>query len=114
MKTIRISLRVVFYYEQDRWIAHCLEFDLMGDGDTQLKALECLSEAISLQIDASLVHNNPENLFTPAEGKFLRMFAQGKNVAVGELEIKLDGIEIDSVDMREYIEEHDDAHVIAG
>lgn len=114
MKAIRISLRVVFYYEQDRWIAHCLEFDLMGDGDTQPEALECLSEAISLQIDASLVHNNPENLFTPAEGKFFHRFAQGKNVAVGELEIKLDGIEIESEEMREFAEEHDDVQVIAG
>ncbi|MCH7987777.1 MAG: hypothetical protein IID46_01360 [Planctomycetes bacterium] len=114
MKTIRISLRVVFYYEQDRWIAHCLEFDLMGDGETQPEALESLSEAISLQIDASLVHNNPENLFTPAEGKFLHLFAQGKNVAVGELEIELDGIEIDSVEMREFAEEPDDVQVIVG
>ena len=114
MQTIRMPLRVVFYYEQDRWIAHCLEFDLMGDGDTQPEALESLSEAISLQIDASLVLGNPENLFTPAEGKFLHMFAQGKNVTVGELEIKLDEIEIESVDMREFAEEHDDAQVIVG
>ena len=114
MKTIRISLRVVFYYEQARWIAHCLEVDLMGDGDTQSEALESLSEAISLQIDSSLEHNNPENLFTPAEGKFFHRFAQGKNVAVGELEIKLDGVEIESEEMREYAEEHDDAQVKVG
>jgi predicted RNase H-like HicB family nuclease len=114
MQTIRISLRIVFYYEQDRWIAHCLEFDLMGDGDTQPEALESLSEAISLQVDASLVLGNPENLFTPAEGKFFCMFAQGKNAAAGELKIKLDGVEIESEDMREFAEEHDDSRVIAG
>ena len=28
---LRVPLRVVFYKEDGDWIAHCLEFDLLGD-----------------------------------------------------------------------------------
>lgn len=102
MKTVRLPLRVVFYYESDRWVAHCLEFDLLGDGDSQADALTCLSEAIVLQIGDTLKHKNPKNLFTPAEGRYFLMFAKGTNVAVGELNIHLNGFELDQVETREY------------
>jgi len=114
MRAVRLPLRVVFYYEQDQWVAHCLEFDLVGDGESQVDALKCLTEAIELQIAASLEHNNAENLFSPAEGKFLRMFAQGKNIALGHVEIHIDGVEIDSVETRSYEFEESEPEPVAG
>ncbi|MCA9080890.1 MAG: hypothetical protein KDA58_10050 [Planctomycetaceae bacterium] len=95
-----MSLRVVFYYQSDRWIAHCLEFDLMGDGDTQVEALASLSEAISLQVEASLESSNLENLFSPADGRYLAMFAKGRNVAVGQLDIHATGCEFEGYEVR--------------
>jgi predicted RNase H-like HicB family nuclease len=83
--TLRLPLRIVFYKEDGAWVAHCLEFDLLGDGSTQEHALGQLLEAISLQIEATLEHNNPANLFCPADGKFFEMFAAGKNIAIEEL-----------------------------
>ncbi len=77
-ETLRIPLRVIFYREGDRWIAHCLEFDLLGDGDTRQEAFRSLDTAIHVQIAVSLKYNNPANLFTPAEGKYHQMFAAGK------------------------------------
>lgn len=102
MRSVNLPLRVVFYYESDRWVAHCLEFDLLGDGGTQAEALDALSQAISLQIEASVKYANPQNLFTPAEGRYFHMFAKGKNVAVGKLHIHVDGYELDEVTAREY------------
>ena len=34
-RNLRVPLRVVFYREDEVWIAHCLEFDLAGDGMTR-------------------------------------------------------------------------------
>ena len=104
---MRVPLRVVLYREDGDWIAHCLEFDLIGDGTTKEKALASLSEAILLQLEVSIKHNAPENLFRPAEGRFFRMFAMGKNTAAGEFRLKCGSVEveIDSTETREYCED---------
>ncbi len=47
-KTLRTSLRVVFYKDDGEWVAHCLEFDLCGDGKTKEQALKSLSQAIQV------------------------------------------------------------------
>jgi predicted RNase H-like HicB family nuclease len=85
--TFDISLRVVFYKEDSHWIAHCLEFDLLGDGRTKEKALESLTEAIGLQLEESFKHNNSGNLFSPAPSEAWEMFALGKDTAVGNLSV---------------------------
>ena len=61
-QTLRIPLRIVLYRDGEAWTAHCLEFDLMGDGPTTNEALSNLASAIVLQAKASLEHNNPANL----------------------------------------------------
>lgn len=107
--SLRLPLRIVFYQEDSGWIAHCLEFDLMGDGPTQQEAIKELAEAIFLQIEASVEHNNAANLFNPAEGKFFEMFAAGKDVTRAEIVLtefrrpRLDGIEIERCEYREYV-----------
>ncbi len=40
---------VVLYEEEGEWVAHCLEFDLVGCAATREAALELLSEAIFAQ-----------------------------------------------------------------
>lgn len=109
MSTLRrLPLRVVFYHESDRWIAHCLEFDLIGDGDSIAQALASLSRAIQIQIEYSAEHNSPENLFSPAEGKYFRMFAEGQApCAEGELALHVEPasrsfIELETAEFREY------------
>jgi len=104
MKPLRVPLHVVFYQEDGSWIAHCLEFDLIGDGETKVDALESLNEAIRLQVEHSLEHNNPRNLFTPADGRYFEMFARGADVAVGKLKIGGDSLVIDRTETREYLD----------
>jgi len=81
VRRFRLPLRVVFYREADSWIAHCLKFDLLGDGSTKEAAMETLCEAIAIQFEASAEWDNPTNLFTPADGKYFKMFAEGDDVA---------------------------------
>lgn len=107
MKTLRISLKVVFYREDDRWFAHCLEMDLLGDGDTREEALGLLTEAITEQLKVSVENNAPENLFFPAESKYFQMFAAGKDIAVGEMTIQRDSVTVNAIEAREYSSDED-------
>jgi predicted RNase H-like HicB family nuclease len=100
---LRIPLRAVFYREDGFWIAHCLEFDLVGHGETREEALDLLSQAIHTQIAASVKHKNPANLFSPADGRYFRMFAAGKDVAIGGIEIgSVDNVTVEGLSTREY------------
>ncbi len=60
-------LHIVFYKEDDAWIAHCLEFDLAGDGKTKEDAVSSLNESIAIQVDETLRSGNLDNLFFPAD-----------------------------------------------
>jgi predicted RNase H-like HicB family nuclease len=107
-QVLRLPLRIVFYQEDGDWVAHCLELDLMGDGETREDALEQLAEAIVLQIDATAKLRNPANLISPAEAKFFAMFAAGRDVVRAELQLKLptpriDSFEIEECEYREYV-----------
>jgi predicted RNase H-like HicB family nuclease len=101
MPSYHTPLHIVFYYEQDRWIAHCLQFDLIGDGETKDEAIQNLYEAIALQVQTTIESQNFANLFSPAEGRVFDMFARGRNVAVGTLKLDVPGIAIEDVLTRE-------------
>jgi predicted RNase H-like HicB family nuclease len=102
MKPLRIPLRAVFYRESGRWVAHCLEFDLSGDGETPEAALKDLSEAIACQVEATLQNGNLANLFSPADGKFFAMFAAGTDLALGPLQLRKQNVTIEELQTREY------------
>jgi predicted RNase H-like HicB family nuclease len=102
MKKLIVPIRIVFYRDESDWVAHCLEFDLIGDGLDRQTALSRLMEAMSLQLEASIEHDNPDNLFKPAEGKFFRMFFEGEDTAVGQVHLDSDWLTIDEIEAREY------------
>lgn len=102
MRTLRIPLRVVFYKEDGDWIAHCLEFDLVGDGDTKDAAWANLCDAIVTQVHHFVENPNPANLFSQAPGRYLAMFAAGEDTVVAEMSLHLDHVSLDDVEAREY------------
>lgn len=63
---LRIGLRIVYYREADRWVAHCLEMGVIGDGKTRKEATRSLGEAVANQIKFSIDHDNLGNLFMAA------------------------------------------------
>ncbi len=109
MAPLHISLRVVCFREGETWFAHCLEFDLIGDGPTQADALGHLAEVIRIQVEFSLEHNNLNNLFSPADGDLFLRFAAGTktDIAAGALLMKKDAVAIDAVEI------HVDQEVLA-
>jgi predicted RNase H-like HicB family nuclease len=107
MQSLRVPIRVVFYRDEDAWIAHCLEFDLLGDGETQEQALEMLSDAIRIQVEATVDFGNPANLFSPADGRFFRMFAAGEDVTALGITLELGSLNeiiIEHVELRQFVE----------
>ena len=104
---MRILPRVVFYKEDGDWVAHCLEFDLVGHGATQDEALALLGKAIEIQIEQSIKFNNPGNLFRPAESKYFRMYFAGDDVLSAKLQVHLDddAIQLENAQAREYCDD---------
>lgn len=116
MNALRVPLRVVFYEEEGEWIAHCLEFDLVGCAATREAALELLSEAIVIQLKATQQNQNLANLFTPASGEYLAKFAAGHDVADGDLTIPWlpPDMVIERPDVREFRENWDSPQSVPG
>jgi predicted RNase H-like HicB family nuclease len=112
MKTLSIPLRVVLYKEQADWIAHCLEFDVCGDGTTKKQALQSMAIAIQIQIEQSIKHGNSKNLFSPADGQLFQMFAAGKQVAIGKLPLRIKGMVIEATDARKYSDDLADSDLV--
>lgn len=107
MRTHRVPLRIVFYREDDQWVAHCLEFDLIGSGNSRQEALDGLNAAIVTQLEFSAANNNPLNLFAPADGEYFEMFAAGTDIAEGALRLEIvpqsgGSIVIERTELREY------------
>jgi hypothetical protein len=103
MKQLRMPLRIVFYREGKNWIAHCLELDLVGHGQTKDEANHLLANAIGTQIEAGIKYGSLDNLFSPADKEYFAMFAAGKDVTIGTLELRqhIDPVAIGEVEARE-------------
>jgi hypothetical protein len=81
VKRLRIPLRAVLYQENGHWIAHCLELDLLGDGETQQEAQDMLGQAILTQLQSCMQHKAMDCFFRPADPKYFGMYAAGEDVA---------------------------------
>jgi|GEM_PF-1276113 len=103
---IVFPIRIVLYREESVWIAHCLEFDVIGNGNTKKRALADLAKCIAIQVEQSVENRCRENLFHPADGETWRRWAVGKaankDVANGFLKIHIDDVEIPVAETREY------------
>ena len=69
MRHLRHTLNAVIYSDGDQWIAHCLELDLVTQGNTAEHAVEMIAEAIELVAESNVWHGQPPLTFrsAPAE-----------------------------------------------
>jgi predicted RNase H-like HicB family nuclease len=67
------SVHVIFYREDDYYVAHCLEFDLVAQGQNLNDAFKNLLDAIELQATYALESDDPSILFNPAPAEYWRM-----------------------------------------
>jgi len=88
-QTKAIPLRVIVYLDSDsnEWVAHVLEFDIVGTGDTPELAQEQLRDAIDchvsfcLQEEMSPMSPAPKRLFDIWNGVQAREISQSDKVS---------------------------------
>jgi hypothetical protein len=72
---IRLDFRVLIYREDEYWIAHCLETDLVAEGGTLSQAMDSLIDISNVQIQAALEEGDLASIFSPAPADVWRMYA---------------------------------------
>jgi len=60
--------------ETKDWVAHCLEMDIKGRGDTPEEAMEALKGMVAAQISFAQYLDEPGLLDRPAEEKYFKLF----------------------------------------
>jgi predicted RNase H-like HicB family nuclease len=73
-KETGIVLRAVIYREGKWWIAHCLELDLVAEGDSAREAMDNLIDIANTQIEVALQDGNLESILTPAPAKMWTLY----------------------------------------
>jgi len=76
---VRLSLRALIYPENGWWIAHCLELDLVAEGETPLKAFEALQSLTELQVETAMDEGNLQSIFRQAPPEILAAFATAQD-----------------------------------
>ena len=61
--------------EPDKFVAHCLELDVLAVESTKPKAVSLLKELIEDLIEAAIKDDTLDRIFTPAPRKFWRALA---------------------------------------
>lgn len=60
------NLHVLIYQEDNNWIAHCLELDIVTANPKQSIVQKDIIDLIRAQIEFAREHDNTENIFKPA------------------------------------------------
>jgi hypothetical protein len=64
--------------DPQKFVAHCLEFDVLAIEDTKPKAIDLLKELIEDQVNSAIADRALEKIFRPAPRKYWEMLAHAK------------------------------------
>ncbi len=73
---VRIDLRAVLYREGALWIAHCLELDIVAQGDTTAAALAQLAELCGAQVHAAIEDADLQSAFHAAPPEVWALYSR--------------------------------------
>ncbi len=79
-RELRLDLRAVIYRHGKWWIAHCLETDLVAEGNRPARALKELIELTATQIKAAMDSGDLESIFRPAPPEIWATFSFSREV----------------------------------
>ncbi len=77
MPGIRLTLRALIYRDDDWWVAHCLDTDVVAEGKTPVQAFENLQSLTDTQIETALREGDLQSIFRPAPPDIHSAFAIG-------------------------------------
>lgn len=72
--TSKIELSVLGYTEDGTWLAHCLEMDVIGYGQSLEEAMKSLAELIEMQVSFAVSQGHPQSLWNPAPPKYWMIY----------------------------------------
>lgn len=75
----KIHLDVLITKEEDLYVAHCLQLDLVATGETLEEAKRNLLDVVEVQINYAFQHDNLEHLFRPVPGEVWKKFFELKS-----------------------------------
>ncbi len=75
-KPISDSVHILVHLEDGVWIAHCLEFDLLADGEDPKSALTRLFGVIETHINYIYKNGLTDELYRPAPVEYWRKLAR--------------------------------------
>ena len=77
MPEVRLTLRALIYRDDDWWVAHCLETDVVAEGKTPVQAFDNLQSLTGFQIEMALKEGDLQSIFRQAPPEILSAFAVG-------------------------------------
>lgn len=72
------ELRGMVYREGQWWIAHCLEMDVVAEGDSAIEAICSVVELCGIKIDEAMKDGNLRSIYRPAPPKIWELYARAK------------------------------------
>jgi len=79
---IRLDLSILGYQESGKWLAHCLEMDVIGYGSTFKDALKHVDELIEMQVSFAVSQGHPHTMLNPAPPKYWALFHTAREQAL--------------------------------
>ena len=80
-----VTINVLGYRENGDWIAHALEMDLVGVGDSFEEAIEALNEFIEAQVSFALYKKDPSLSFHDAPIRLFDLFSKVREIELRRL-----------------------------
>lgn len=77
-----LSIRVLLSSEDDQFVAHALELDLVAHGDTEKEAIEELHEMMIAQLSFAAQMEKPEMVNHPAPKEYLKRWDEANQKAL--------------------------------
>ena len=82
-----MTFNIIAKKENDMWIAHCLELDIVATSDSLADLRKDMDDLIIAQIDYAFSNNNLDNLYCPAPPEIWKEFYSCKNSQKTKIEI---------------------------
>lgn len=73
-KNVSLSLHVLIESEDELYTAHCLEFDIVSEGNTVSQAGKNIIQAILDHLSFCIAYNNMDKIFNPAPKEYWNKF----------------------------------------
>jgi hypothetical protein len=81
-KNYRLSLDIIVYRSGPHWIAHCLQTDIVSEGDSAGDAIASVLRLMAFQLETASEDEDINSIFRPAPAEYWSLFARGADIAI--------------------------------